>query len=213
MKIILAFLMLPLTANAFIGVSNTIFTQDYKEYNTQKIENGLSLNLNYYEPISANYIIGVSTNRLTSQFLRAEGYLIRKDNQVAIKTKTRLTTDSLGLFRRFNKYLLVRYEELINDTEKTFLNILKFIAYLGRVKFSLDEKKFENTLKTTEFKKMQNLESKESFAEAKVDRQTGEKIKFFNMGVKNDWKKLLDNKIKENLEKELGDEMKELNYL
>ena len=121
--------------------------------------------------------------------------------------------NSWKVFRRFNKYLLVRYEDLINDTEKTFLNILKFIAYLGRVKFSLDEKKFENTLKTTEFKKMQNLESKESFAEAKVDRQTGEKIKFFNMGVKNDWKKLLDQKIKENLEKELEIEMKELNYL
>ena len=33
------------------------------------------------------------------------------------------------------------------------------------------------------------------------------------MGIKNDWKKLLDKKIKGNLEKELENEMKELNYL
>ena len=105
-KTIIAFLMLPLTANAFIGVSNTVFTQSYKEYKTQKIENGLSLNLNYYQPISKKYFVGVSTNRLTSQFLRAEGYLVSKSNQVALKTKTKLTTDSLGLFRRFNKYLI-----------------------------------------------------------------------------------------------------------
>jgi len=105
-KIILAFLLLPLTANAFIGVSNTVFTQDYKDYKTQKIENGLSVNLNYYKPISANYIVGISTNRLTSQFLRAEGYLVSKSNQVAIKTKTRLTTDSVGLFRKIDKYLI-----------------------------------------------------------------------------------------------------------
>jgi hypothetical protein len=106
-KLIITFLLLlPLTANAFIGVSNTVFTQEYKDYHTQKIENGLSLNLNYYKPISSNYIIGVSTNRLTSQFLRAEGYLIRKDNQLAIKTKTKLTSDSLGIFRRFKKYLV-----------------------------------------------------------------------------------------------------------
>lgn len=105
-KIILAFLLLPMTANAFIGVSNTVFMQEYKDYKTQKIENGLSLNLNYYKPISQNYIVGISTNRLTSQFLRAEGYLIRKDNQLAIKTKTRLTSDSLGLFRRVGKYLI-----------------------------------------------------------------------------------------------------------
>ena len=98
--------------------------------------------------------------------------------------------NSWKVFRRFNKYLLVRYEDLINDTEKTFLNILKFIAHLGRVKFSYDEKKFENTLKTTGFEKMQKLEAEESFVEAKENKQ-GEKIKFFNMGIKNDWKKLL----------------------
>ena len=105
-KIIIAFLLLPLTANAFIGVSTTVFNQEYKDYKTQKIENSLSVNLNYYKPISENYIIGVSTNRLTSQFLRAEGYLVSKSNQVAIKTKTRLTTDSLGLFRRVDKWLV-----------------------------------------------------------------------------------------------------------
>ena len=33
------------------------------------------------------------------------------------------------------------------------------------------------------------------------------------MGVKNDWKKILDKNIKETLEKELADEMRELDYL
>ena len=121
--------------------------------------------------------------------------------------------NSWKVFRRFNKYLLVRYEDLVNDTEKTFLNILKFIAHLGQVKFSLDKEKFENTLKTTGFEKMRALESKESFAEAKEDKSTGKKIKFFNMGIKNDWKKLLDKNIRESLDKELADEMRELNYL
>ena len=120
---------------------------------------------------------------------------------------------SWKVFRRFNKYLLVRYEDLINDTEKTFLNILKFIAHLGRVKFTYDKEKFENSIKTTGFENMQKLEATGNFVESKKDKKTGENIKFFNMGVKNDWKKLLDNNIKENLEKELGDEMKELNYL
>jgi len=93
--------------------------------------------------------------------------------------------NSWKIFRRLNKYCLIKYEDLINDTEKTFLNILKFVAHLGRVKFTLDKKKFENTLKTIEFEKMQKLEEKE----------------------------LLDSKIKEDLEKELNNEMRELNYL
>ena len=121
--------------------------------------------------------------------------------------------NSWKIFRKFNKYLLVKYEDLINDTEKTFLNILKFIAHLGRVRFSYDTEKFKNTLKTTGFETMQKLEAKESFVEAKENMQTGDKIKFFNLGIKNDWKKLLDKKIKENLEKELEAEMKELKYL
>ena len=60
---------------------------------------------------------------------------------------------------------------------------------------------------------MQKLEADYSFVEAKEDIKTGEKIKFFNLGVKNNWKKMLDKKIKENLEKELEGEMKELKYL
>ena len=59
---------------------------------------------------------------------------------------------------------------------------------------------------------MQKLEAQETFVEAKENNE-GEKIKFFNMGINNDWKKLLDQEIKEKLEIELGDEMKELNYL
>ena len=121
--------------------------------------------------------------------------------------------NSWKAFEKFNRYLLIKYEDLVNDTEKTFLKILKFVALLGRVKFTLDKEKFNNTLKTTSFDKMQKLEEKETFAEAKVNHNTGEKIKFFNLGVKNDWKKLLDAGIKDSLEKELKDEMKELNYL
>jgi len=95
--------------------------------------------------------------------------------------------NSWKVFRRFNKYLLVRYEDLINETDKTFLNILKFIAHLGRVNFTLDKKKFENSLKTTEITKMTDNEF-QKFDQVKT-------------------------KIKENIEKELENEMKELNYL
>ena len=60
---------------------------------------------------------------------------------------------------------------------------------------------------------MQKLEASESFDEAKINMKTGEKIKFFNLGVDNDWKKILDPEIKESLEKELQNELKELKYI
>ena len=95
--------------------------------------------------------------------------------------------NSWKVFRRFNKYLLVRYEDLIDNTDKAFLNILKFIAHLGRVNFTLDEKKFENSLKTTEIKKMSDNEFK------KFDQ--------------------INTKTRAILEKELENELKELKYL
>ena len=95
--------------------------------------------------------------------------------------------NSWKVFRRFNKYLLVRYEDLINETDKTFLNILKFIAHLGRVNFTLDKKKFENSIKTTETSKMTD-NAFQKFDQVKTE-------------------------IKEIIEKELENEMKELHYL
>lgn len=121
--------------------------------------------------------------------------------------------NSWKVYDKFNRYCLIKYEDLVNDTEKTFLKILKFIAHLGRVKFTYDKDKFRNTLETTNFKNMQKMEASETFVEAKKDAKTGENIKFFNLGIKNDWEKFLDKEIKVSLEKELENEMKELNYL
>ena len=121
--------------------------------------------------------------------------------------------NSWKVFDKFNRYCLIRYEDLINNTEKTFLKILKFIAHVNSVKFVLDKNKFENTLNTTTFEKMKNLEAKETFDEAKKNKKTGEMIKFFNLGAANDWKQFLDLEIKNSLENELEIEMKELNYL
>ena len=121
--------------------------------------------------------------------------------------------NSWKVFENYNRYLLIRYEDLISDTEQTFLKILKFVSHLGKNKFTLDTDKLRNSLNTTQFDKMQKLEASESFDEAKINFKTGEKIKFFNLGIKNDWKKILDPEIKKSLEKELQNELKELKYI
>ena len=73
--------------------------------------------------------------------------------------------------------------------------------------------KLNKVLKNTEFDKMKIKEERESFHEALIDNKTGKRKIFFNLGPKNDWRKILDQKIKENIEKSFNEEMKELNYL
>ena len=116
-------------------------------------------------------------------------------------------------FKFQERYLLVKYEDLIANPEKVFLKILEFIYQLNRKKFYLNKSKLNNVIKTTKFESMQLLEKKIGFNEAKINDQTGEKIPFFNLGPKNDWKNSLDGKIRFKIEKAFKKEMQELNYL
>ena len=115
-------------------------------------------------------------------------------------------------FKYQNRYLLIKYEDLIKDTEKSFLKILKFIHKLNNSNFLLDKNKFDNVIKTTSFSNMQKLEKAKGFNESKIDN-TGKKIPFFNLGPKNDWKKILNLKIQKKIEDVFKEEMIELNYL
>ena len=116
-------------------------------------------------------------------------------------------------FEAASKYLLIKYEDLIFDKEKTFLKILDFIHKLSKKSFVLDNAKFKNVLNTTDFGNMQKMENETGFHESLVDNKTGKKAKFFYLGPKNDWKKLLDKVIQKKIEEVFKKEMTELGYL
>ena len=116
-------------------------------------------------------------------------------------------------FKFQERYLLIKYEDLISDKKSTFLKILKFICKLNKTKFSVNPIKLDNMLKSTTFKKMKDLEKNKGFPEAVDHRATKEKITFFNQGPDNDWKRSIDKKIVDKLEKAFKVEMEELNYL
>ena len=113
-------------------------------------------------------------------------------------------------FKKKDKYLLVKYEDLISDPEKYFNEVLNFIHMISNSKLKIDKIKLNNVLKTTTFEYLQNLEKKDNFKEATT---VSKKINFFKYGPKNDGKKGIPKEIIENLEKNLGKEMKELGYL
>ncbi len=113
-------------------------------------------------------------------------------------------------FKKKNRYLLVKYEDLISDPEKYFTSVLNFIYMISNSKLKIDKIKLGNVLKTTTFEYLQNLEKKENFKEATT---VSKKIDFFKYGPKNDGKKGIPKKIVENLEKKLNKEMIELGYI
>tara|TARA_B100001564_G_scaffold178720_1_gene150159 strand:+ start:1078 stop:1842 length:765 start_codon:yes stop_codon:yes gene_type:complete len=94
--------------------------------------------------------------------------------------------NSWKTFNKFNRYCLIKYEDLINDTETVFLEILKFISRMGKVRFTLEKDKLRNTLNTCDLVKIREFEKKENLSS--------------------------DKEILGGIEKEFQNEMKELNY-
>ena len=121
--------------------------------------------------------------------------------------------NSWKVYNSSNKYFLVKYEDLVNDTKKIFIQILNFINKVSNINKSIDEDKIDKAIKTTSFSRMQNLEEQFGFEEAKINEITGQKVKFFNLGPKNHWKNSLDEKLRKKIEDKFKKEMLELNYL
>ena len=77
----------------------------------------------------------------------------------------------------------------------------------------LHPQKIQKSIQSCSFKNLSDLEIKSDFSESVIDRKTGKKKKFFNLGPNNDWKKLLDENIRLEIEEKFNIEMKELGYL
>jgi hypothetical protein len=115
-------------------------------------------------------------------------------------------------FKKVDRYLLIKYEDLVKETEKTFLNVLNFINKITKSKLALDQIKFKKTLVTTRFDNLQNLEKNSHFAEQAKDKE-GKSINFFKYGPNNNWKDYLSSKNLNVLENSFKEEMTELEYL
>ena len=116
-------------------------------------------------------------------------------------------------FKSQGKYLLIKYEDLINKKEEILLKMLKFIYKLNKKIFEVDRVKFKNVIDSTSFERMKALEREVGFTESKINKKTGEKITFFNLGKKNDWKKIITPTIKKKIENAFKEEMEDLGYL
>ena len=61
-------------------------------------------------------------------------------------------------FRENNKYLLIKYEDLISNREETFLKILRFLFKLRNINLVVDQNKLKNVIETTSFENLKKLE-------------------------------------------------------
>ena len=88
--------------------------------------------------------------------------------------------------------LIIRYEDLIKDTKSTFKNVLEFIKKITKSKNIIDEQKLLECVENCQFSNLKKMEKENGFDESMIDKKTGNKITFFNLGEKNNFKEILE---------------------
>ena len=109
--------------------------------------------------------------------------------------------------------LFIKYEDLEKNKEDTFKKIILFVEKITKKNSKLNEKKFLNSVKSTNFSNLKNKELNEGFEESVYSNKTGKKINFFNLGFSNRWQKLLPIDIKDKVNEKFKKSLAELNYL
>mgnify|MGYP001381575019 FL=1 len=100
--------------------------------------------------------------------------------------------------------LIIKYEDLIIDTASVFKKVLEFIKKITNSKNNIDKQKLLKCVENCKFSNLKTMEREKGFDESMVDKKTGEKIAFFNLGEKNNYQDILE----KNLINEMNDYFK-----
>ena len=108
---------------------------------------------------------------------------------------------------------LIRYEDLLNETYTVFMDTLKFVNKVTNNAEKINKLKVKTALNTTVFEKLKKNEEDIGFSESIPSQYNKDKkISFFNLGPKNDWRKILNKDTKIKLDNFFKNELKELSY-
>ena len=108
--------------------------------------------------------------------------------------------------------LLVKYEDLEDKALLILEEVQNFINKVGNLKNKFDKEKAKKCIKNCSFDLLKKEEEKSGFPEALLGQKTQNKIKFFNLGKDNDWKKILPENTLNQLNKILASDLERFKY-
>ncbi len=195
------------THNAFWKIGQDCFTND---------ENTKGIIHIVRDP--RNVITSIKNHYGYENYKEALDFMKHENNIIGVKNSTKeedLPTPISSWKLHYNswknpinlksKYILIKYENLINNPYSEFSKIIKFIEKISEIKFK--EKNILKSIENTKFENLQKQEEKEGFKESPNNN------KFFYLGPKNNWQSLLDKNIKDDIETSFKNEMQDLGYL
>ena len=107
---------------------------------------------------------------------------------------------------------IIKYEELLGETFIVFKDVIEFINKTSGNNEKINKDKLKNAVNSTLFDKLKSSEEKNGFSEAVTSKTSNKKIPFFYLGPKNDWRKILDDELKNKLNDIYKQNLIELSY-
>ena len=107
---------------------------------------------------------------------------------------------------------LIRYEDLNSKTLDILREIIEFIQNVVGEKNEFNILKAHNSVKSTNFENMKNIEKNDGFFESILSKNENKKIPFFHLGPRNDWRSIFDKNYQEKLKSIFENNLNELNY-
>ena len=203
------------THNAFGKVNNFDFTNSENStgciYIVRDPRNVITSVMNHYE-LDEDRAFNWMTNE--KQYI----YDVEKVNQVGYSDFQFISSWDLNYkswkVQKKVRTKFIRYEDLSNQTFYVFKEIIEFINQIIKNNEKINLEKIKRTLRSTSFSKMKKKELENGFSEAiNSQKNKNKKIVFFNLGPDNDWKKILNEKLKNKLNKKYEKQLEELSYI
>ncbi len=201
------------THNSFCKIDNNIFTD---ETNT--------LGTIYIVRDPRNVITSIKNHFHHNTIEQSRDFLFDENKGIFNKSKIKENSNYalpqvIGSWKTHYKswksmkknYLLIKYENLVNDPINEFKKISNYLEVFLNMKFS--DELIKRAIKLSSFERLKKIEEIEGFSESPLNLKTNKREKFFNLGPKNNWQHILSKDLSNQIENVFRKEMEELGYL
>ena len=194
------------THNALLNVRGNIFSNSK---NTLGVIHIVRDPRNVITSIKNHF--GFSDYEIALKYMQTEGaYMEGEDNARYAIVDSWKTHFISWMKNQSLKRISIRYEDLVNSPEKEFTKVVEFVDALLNIKVGLNRDKFIKSLNSTKFDILQKGEEEGKFSENVI--RNDKKVKFFNMGPKNNWKNVLPKDIQIKMNDYYKEDLKNLGY-
>ena len=198
------------THNAFLKVNNYNFTNQQNTngciYIVRDPRNVITSVMNHYEQ---------DYSEALNWMLNDKGFVFQKEKDQF--TNFQFLSSWTNHYKSWIEtkafpILKIKYEDLEEKPLEIFEDIINFLIKVGKLNTSFDKIKAKKCIESCQFENLRNKEKNEGFIESPIGQKSGKKLTFFNLGKDNDWRKLLPNKIKSEMNKLFKKDLEQWGY-